>query len=190
MPRGSRPEAQQGDGAGNMNSPETMDKPQEGQPDLRDLLLFMQQAQQDARRWQEEDARRKDEEARRWREEDARRREADAKCQAAWMEQLVSKLARGRVQEKPQPAQGEAPTSESMVEGGATDRRSTTTILEREETGSQADSRSGGLFRSAPGAARQPRQNFQSPIRPTPAQPPRPEAEVDDNWPPRTEDTS
>ena len=47
-----------------------------------------------------------------------------------------------------------------------------------------------GLFRSAPGAARQPRQNFQSPIRPTPAQPPRPEAKVDDDWPPRTEDTS
>ena len=192
MPRGSRPEAQQGDGVGNTNSPETMDKPQEGQPDLRDLLLFVQQAQRVASRWREEDARRRDEETRhreedarhrdeetrcreedarrrdeetrRWREEDARRRdeetrrreedarrrdeetrhrEEDAKRQAAWMEQMVSKLARGRVQEEPQPARGEAPASESMVEGGTTDRRSTTTILEREETGSQADSRSG-----------------------------------------------
>ena len=82
MPRGSRPEAQQGDGAGSTNSPETMDKPQEGQPDLRDLLLFMQQAQQDARRRDEEDARRRDEEARQAmkkmaREEDARRRDEE-----------------------------------------------------------------------------------------------------------------
>ena len=45
----------------------------------------------------------------------------------------MSKLARGRVQEEPQPAWGKAPTSESMVEGGTTDRRLTTTILGREE---------------------------------------------------------
>ena len=121
------------DGAGNTSSPKTMDKPQEGQQDVRDLFLFMQQVQQEtrhrdeeARRWREEDARHRDEETRRWREDDAKR-------QTAWMEQLVSKLARGRVQEEPQPARREAPTSESMVEGGTTDRRSTTTILGREE---------------------------------------------------------
>ena len=81
------------------------------------------QQQEDAKH-REEDAKHRDEEARHWREEDAKRR-------AAWMEQLVLKLTRARAQGSPQPARGEGPTSESMVEGGTPRRRSTTTILGR-----------------------------------------------------------
>ena len=136
----------------------------------------------DQARHQEEDAKPRDEETRHYEEEAVRR--------PAQIELLLLKLTGVQVPQSLQPAQAGALALASRVEDGPPERQVTATVPEREETDNQAGPRGGDDADPAPGAARQLCQNALSSAHPSPAQRPRPEAEVDDGGPSKAKGTS
>ena len=97
------------------------------------------------------------------------------------MEQLVLELTRSRVQESPQPARGDASTPEGLAEGGTLERHLTTTVLEREEMGSQASSGRRDYPNQPLGQRGSPARVSRAPSAQLQPNPTRPEAKVDDD---------